>query len=81
MDRLWNDGDFTSLKLENCGVDVEVLAREKKEKSFRDWKEGRHEVERKKKRWSQQLFLSVRTVELNGMTQMTMTDFSCPVQQ
>ena len=39
--RLWNDEDFTFLKLDKYDVDAEVLEREKKENNFfHVWKEG-----------------------------------------
>ena len=39
--RVWNDDDFRCLKLDKFGIDVEVLAGEKKAKTiFRAWKEG-----------------------------------------
>ena len=48
--RLWNDRDFTCLKLDKYGIDVEVLAGEKRPKRiFRAWKEGWEEVETKKR--------------------------------
>ena len=39
--RVCNNAYFTSLKLDKHGIDVEVLARENKEKKiFHYWKEG-----------------------------------------
>ena len=47
--RLWNYGDFASLKLDKHGVDVEVLDIEKNTKKvFRYWKDGQEKVEIKK---------------------------------
>ena len=47
--RLWNDNDFTTLKLDKYGIDVEVISGEKKAKKvFRAWKEGWEEEETKK---------------------------------